>query len=461
MQDDFYRTEKEQFERLLNYGIAAVKGKDMPQARRWLEKASSIFPSDSRAWLWLSATTEDVTEKRTFLERAVAAEPSNTAARRALVMLSTQVDHSRVLAEGQSPAHLPSTQTQPSTAQAYACPSCGGSLSFDIRLVQMSCPFCGYTQPIDGQPASADSGQPIDFVLPTTRAHRWAESQQRVSCQKCGALTLLPPGLRADHCPYCGSNRLVASAEQVELLDPQIILLLMKLDEAQAVAQAKIWLSDGAFAPDDLVTQAGRLSLRPAYYPFWCFDGTLEIPWRCEVNEGTNRNPLWVSRSGTEFQFFDNVLIPGLRSLPPVQAARIEPFDLHAALEFKPEYLAGWPALNYDLPLSDASLKARQNVVQQVSRGLYHKIEPGKQKRGIQTGAGQWSGITYKHMLLPLWVGGYTYQGKPFRLWVNGQTGKTDGDKPRDRLKLVFYAILALIAIAFLLFLAYWLFIRG
>ncbi len=460
MQDDFFRSEKEQFERLLNNGIAALKGGDMPQARRWLEKASRIFPSDARPWLWLSATTEDVAEKRTFLERAVAAEPANAAARRGLVLLSSQVDHSRLLAEGQSPDRLPPGETQPSTTQGYACSNCGASLNFEISLSQMSCPHCGYAQPVANQPATSAAGQPIDFVLPTTRAHRWAESQQRVSCANCGALSLLPPGLRADHCPYCGSNRLVASPEQVELLDPQIILL-MKLDEAQAMAQAQTWLGAGALAPDDLAPRAGRLHLRPAYYPFWCFDGTLEIPWRCEVNEGTDRNPRWVSRSGTEFQFFDDVLAPGLRSLPSALADRLGPFDLQSALEFKPEYLAGWPALNYDLPLSDASLNARQSVVQQVSRGLYHKIEPGKQKRNIQTGAGQWSGMTYSHLLLPLWVGGYTYQGRAFRVWVNGQTGKADGEKPRDSVKIALYVILAFIVIAFFLFLAYWIFARG
>ena len=460
MPDDFSHSESEQFERLLNYGIAAVKGKDMPQARRWLEKASRIFPGDARPWLWLSAATDDLAEKRSFLERAVAAEPSNTAAKRGLVMLSAKIDHSRVLAEGESPAHPPPGEALPSAAHDYTCPSCGGQLRFDMHTAKVTCTHCGYAQPVPSQPASTTPAQPIDFVLPTTRAHRWAASRQRVSCQSCGALTLLPPGQRTDQCPYCGSNRLVASPEQVELLDPQAILLL-KLDETQAAAQVQKWLREGALVPDDLANQAGRLPLRMAYYPFWCFDGTLEIPWRCEVNEGTDRNPRWVSRSGTEFQFFDDVLVPGLRSLAPSESARMEPFDLPSALAFKPEYLIGWLALNYDLPLSDASLLARQNVVQQFNRSLPAKIEPGRQKRNLTTGVGKWSGMTYQHVLLPLWAGSYTYQGKAYRLWVNGQSGKVGGEKPRDSIKALLYAVLVVSSVAFAMYLIYWFFIRG
>ena len=54
----------------------------------------------------------------------------------------------------------------------------------------------------------------------------------------------------------------------------------------------------------------------------------------------------------------------------------------------------------------------------------------------MRTGAGQWSGITFKHLLLPLWTGTYRYQGKEYRLMINGQMGKVAGKKPRDNVKV-------------------------
>ena len=43
--------------------------------------------------------------------------------------------------------------------------------------------------------------------------------------------------------------------------------------------------------------------------------------------------------------------------------------------------------------------------------------------------------MTFKYVLLPIWTGGYRYQGKEYRILINGQTGKVSGEKPRDLLK--------------------------
>jgi hypothetical protein len=50
--------------------------------------------------------------------------------------------------------------------------------------------------------------------------------------------------------------------------------------------------------------------------------------------------------------------------------------------------------------------------------------------------AGNWIGMTYKHLLLPVWIGTYHYRGKEYHLLVNGQTGKIGGRKPRDTVKV-------------------------
>jgi hypothetical protein len=230
--------------------------------------------------------------------------------------------------------------------------------------------------------------------------------------------------------------------------------LLIKIDEQNAIKRQTV-AGQGPARADDLVMRHGGLNLRPAYYPFWTFDGTLEIPWSCQVNEGSNDHPRWVPRSGTEYEFFDDVLVPGLRSMSEAELARIEPFNLKDLVEFSPAYVAGWGALAYDYPLADASLRARGRVLQRVTLFLFTKVEAGRQKRDFRTGAGGWSGLTFKHVLLPLWVGTYQYQGKPYRLIVNGQTGKVGGIKPRDNLKLGIVLIIAVVVLAMLSALLY------
>jgi hypothetical protein len=59
--------------------------------------------------------------------------------------------------------------------------------------------------------------------------------------------------------------------------------------------------------------------------------------------------------------------------------------------------------------------------------------------------------LTYKLALLPIYIGNYPFQGKRYRLLVNGQTGKVNGDKPVDHLKTTMMVITGVILLAILL----------
>jgi hypothetical protein len=142
-------------------------------------------------------------------------------------------------------------------------------------------------------------------------------------------------------------------------------------------------------------------------------------------------------RNGVEFELFDDLLVPGLTQFSWKDLNRLSPFNVKDLVEFKLDYLAGWPALTYNRPLAKASLLAREQVVKKVRRELYNRVEVGKQKRNLNPGAVNWSDMTFKHILLPVWVGTYRYQGQDYQIMINGQTGKVTGEKPRDTLKTV------------------------
>jgi DNA-directed RNA polymerase subunit RPC12/RpoP len=440
-------------------GIHAVRNGHLTQAWSLLTTATQINPLDARPWLWLTETTDDPKEKRDYLEHAVAADPHNGAARRGLALLTGKIDRETILSEGESvEARQPTEPEDAHTKKAFLCPQCGAHMEFDIHSSNLVCRSCGHVQD-SVELSAADTEQVLDFVLPTTSGHRWAESQQNLRCQRCGAGSLWPPGQKALQCPYCGSHQLIQSEETSQLVDPQAIAL-MQIDEKEANRLAKEWLGRGWTAPDDLARKAGKSPLHPAYHPFWTFDGTLDIKWTCEVNEGSSNSPRWVMRNGVEFELFDDVLIPGLTALKFKDLNKLSPFNLKDVVTFKPDYLAGWPALTYDRPLAKASLLARELVVRRFRQELHSRVEVGKQKRNLDTGGVNWSDMTFKHVLLPVWVGTYKYQGKEYKIMINGQTGRVIGDKPRDRLKttgivlsvlltiVVVIAILAIIALS-------------
>jgi len=441
--------EAREFEQHINEGIIAVKNGNLELAKKLLNQAAQMNSSDPRIWIWLSATTDDLAERREYLERAVALDPSNATAKRGLMLINDKLDNSPLMPEGASIAPSLEPVTEEAILKTYICPNCGASISFDIHETTLVCQFCGFTGKVDQQVLDESTDQALDATLPTERAHRWAESQTRLTCEQCGAILILPAGQTADRCPYCSANRFITSQSLMELVDPKVIGLF-KVDLQKAGANVKAWLSHGILAPDDLSVRHAGMQLNPAYYPFWIFEGTVEVPWFYEANEGTGRMPNWETHSGSHFEMFKDLLVPGLRKMAPKDIAGIQPFNLDELVGFSPDFLAGWIALTYDYPLADASLQAREHIISKVKRSLASEVDPGRVKRNFDFGAGKWSGLTYKLALLPIYIGNYQFQGQRYRLFVNGQTGKVFGKKPLDMVKMVLYSASGLVLLIIL-----------
>jgi DNA-directed RNA polymerase subunit RPC12/RpoP len=454
-----------EYENLLREGIHAVKDGRLTLARRLLNRAAAQNPQDARVWLWLSGTTEDPQERRKLLEKAVGADPYNTAARKGLALLEEQLGPS--LYEPAEPAEIDrlaagsqADQAVPAGTVSYDCPQCGGRLNFQLGENDPVCESCGYIHLTAKELAADEAEKPIVHVMHQKRAHSWAASQLEVECEKCGAHTLEPPGKKTTSCPYCGSNQLIESSDLKELLDPQVIALF-KIDSSEAHHLAREWLNTGLFAPDDLQQQVKKLGLRPAYYPFWTLDGSVEISWSAEVRDPGSQSPYreqqWRYTDGVVVEFFDDILVSGVSSLDHEAVAAIEPFNLKDVIAFDPDHLAGWPAMYYDRPLSEASMLARQRVVSRLRPRVRRQVAPGLESRNIQIGGGNWSGVTFKHVLLPIWVGTYTYKKDTFHVLVNGQNGKVGGAKPRDPVKLFgIWAIVAFLALGLLALIVWW-----
>ena len=427
------------YDRVLWEGIRALKDGSKNLAWALLTQATELNPYEATPWLWLSKATDDPLEQEEYLDKALSIDPTNVAALKGLEEirkgLGEKVDElpfNPNLSRGKMEIVEPVIAT---AKRVFLCPSCGAHMEFQPETTSFSCLYCGLTQEMK-ESSAADDEQVMAKVLPTAKGHRWASAQQRMICSRCGANSIWPPGQTAVECPYCGSRQLLKSKDTEELLDPQGIAI-MQIDEDLAAKNIVDWLGKGWTAPDDLQDSARKSLLRSAYYPFWTFDGTLEVNWSCYVNESIRERNDWEPRNGVEFELFDDVLIPGLKSINIHTFRKLGMYNLKDVVDFKPTYLAGWPALTYDRPLAEATLLAREQVIRKVRRDLHVRVLPGVQKRDIQTGGLNWHNMTFKLILLPVWIGQYRYRGKKYPVMVNGQTGYVAGEKPKDHFKTI------------------------
>ncbi|HEY4721715.1 MAG TPA: hypothetical protein VII92_07710, partial [Anaerolineae bacterium] len=223
--------------------------------------------------------------------------------------------------------------------------------------------------------------------------------------------------------------------------------------------------------PNDLKALGGGQKLRGVYLPFWTFDAHAESDWRAEsgdyyyvtewvtvtrdgkqVREQQQVQKIrWHWSSGHHADNYDDVLVYATRSIATKILQKIYPYDTQKLLAYKPDFLAGWSAESYQVPLAEA-WPIGKDIIYGDERGKCDREVPGDTHRNLSVST-QLSALTYKHVLLPVWVASYRYNNKTFQFMINGQNGKVQGEKPISWIKVAIAVVIALIVIGVIAYL--------
>lgn len=343
----------------------------------------------------------------------------------------------------------------------FPCPACGAELRFDPSSQGMLCAHCGYAEPVETGPRPLpefDLRAAVENALPAT-----AMEETRVArCDSCGAEVEYDAALHARECPFCAAP-LVSGTGVSRHIKPQAQLPFL-LSEAEARAAMTRWLGRLWFAPSDLrrYARADR-ALSGIYAPFWTYDAATETVYagaRGDVRYETRHVPVtidgrrrmqaqqvarvdWRPARGRVTREFDDVAVLGSTSLPKRYADAIGPWDLSALAPYDPRFLAGFRAEAYTVGVEDGYAEAKA-VMNAVIEGDVRADIGGDQQRidRVETKVGR---LTFKHVLLPMWLAAFRYRGKSYRFVVNGRTGAVEGERPYSAVKIAVAVVVGLV----------------
>lgn len=280
----------------------------------------------------------------------------------------------------------------------------------------------------------------------------------RVSiCPNCAAQVELAGAEHAANCPFCATP-FVADTGEHRHIKPRAILPFA-LDERAAKQAMSEWLGRLWFAPSGLqdYSRKGR-KMEGIYVPFWTFDADTRSSYRGERGQvyyetrSVTRNGKrvqervqrvrWYPASGRVNRFFDDVLVLASKSLPKRFTDALEPWDLAELVPYSPEYIAGFRAEGYSIDIEDGFVEARTQMDRVIARDVRFDIGGDRQRvHHIDTKV---SDVTFKHILLPVWLAAYKYRGKSYRFVVNARTGRVQGERPYSTWKIAVAIVLGL-----------------
>ncbi|PWJ18295.1 TFIIB-type zinc finger domain-containing protein [Jannaschia seohaensis] len=343
----------------------------------------------------------------------------------------------------------------------FPCDNCGADMRFDPGDDRMVCDHCGHVETLARSAPTAIREIDIRRGLDAASQDAEMEETRVLSCPNCAAQVEFDPAVHAAECPFCatpvvtdtGTNRHIKPAA----VGPFV------LEERQAHDAMERWLGSLWFAPNGLTKYVRKgQKMNGVYVPFWTIDAQTDTAYQGQrgdvyyvtqtvVKDGKPTQVQvpkvrWTPKRGRVARFFDDVLILASTSLPKHHTDALQPWDLAGLAPYAPQYLAGFRAEAYSVDLSQGLEEAKQRMEAVIARDV--RMDIGGDQQRIDRMQTQLSDVTFKHILLPVWVAAYKYRGQSYRFVVNGQSGRVQGERPYSAVKIAIAVVAALLLLA-------------
>lgn len=339
------------------------------------------------------------------------------------------------------------------------CPSCSASIEFNPASGKLTCPYCGYETEIAAPEKQEEKvAQEMDFTMAEESGNfNWGVEKKTVICKSCAAETIYDALQVADSCPYCGSNQ-VMEASAKNTLAPNGVCAF-EITDKQAGENFQSWIKGKWFTPKAAKESAKPDSFKGVYLPYWTFDTKTSSRYSARYGrhrtvtdkEGNTRTETdWYSTSGFYQEFIDDHLISATARYDRNMMRKIEPFNLLNNKAYKPEYVSGFLSERYSIGLQDGWSQAKREISDHLEAQITSKIRWEHNADVVSSlhFSTTHDDITYKYLMLPIWLSSFRYKEKVYRFMVNGQTGRVGGDAPISPLRVTIAVIVSLITIA-------------
>ncbi|MEL6812195.1 MAG: DNA helicase PriA [Bacteroidota bacterium] len=347
------------------------------------------------------------------------------------------------------------TKPQQKSELKKSCINCGAELMYAPGTTELKCEYCGHTQEI---PPSEMGFEELELkpYLDTLGAQSHSEAITMLECKNCGANQHIEENYKSLHCVYCSSPLIIEDAYKEEWILPGAVLPF-QLDQAKAHLIFKKWVKGLWWAPNKLKKATlDPQNTKGLYVPYWTFDAQLYASYSGQrgeyyyvtktVGSGKNRRTVqerrtrWYPASGNISGFIDDTLIKASKQKAGVIPRKVALWDLQGLKPFDSGFLSGFVTEKYTIPLKDGHLSAGKEAERIADRWVRRDI--GGDTQQVHSINMTLSEETFKHILLPVYVSAYSFKGKRYNFFVNGQTGKLSGKRPYSFWKIFLFVLM-------------------
>lgn len=355
---------------------------------------------------------------------------------------------------------------QQNTELKKSCVNCGAELKYKPGTSSITCEYCGHEEQITVDPNGFEELE-LSVYLKEMGAQSHSEEISMLHCKNCGANQHVEENYKSLHCVYCSMPLIVEDMYTEDWILPGAVLPF-QIDQKKSFQIFKKWVSGLWWAPNNLK----KASLDPQftkglYLPFWTFDAQLRASYTGQRGEyyyetqtykdskGNTRTrqvrrTRWYPASGRISGFIDDTLIKASKQKAGRVPKSVARWNLSKLKPFNTSFLTGFVTEKYTIPLQQGHLESKEEARRIADRWCRRDI--GGDTQRVSSIDMHLSEETFKHILLPMYVSAYRYNGKEYNFFVNGETGTVSGSRPYSFWKIFFAVLVGLIIIGVVIY---------
>lgn len=348
-------------------------------------------------------------------------------------------------------------------SKTYPCQSCGADLKFDPATQKLACEACGAAFEIDEATGTPVNERDLRDALERIRQGKLARTEhmlpgeKEIVCQNCGGHTTFTGSLTSNNCPYCLTPIQRDDVHDAPDRLPVDGVVPFAVDQKQAQELIGQWINKRWFAPNEFKSYGRTGSFASVYGAYFTYDADTHTEYHGErgddyqvvVGEGQNRRTetrtRWSHVRGAVDNQFDDVTVFANTGFEKKRIDKLEPWPTSTAKPFSAQYVAGHLSRTYDRDVEECLDDATEAMTGAIQTTIRRDI--GGDRQRIHSMNIQWQTMTYKHLLMPIWLLTVIYLQQPYQVYINGVTGEVHGARPYSKAKII-AAVAAALAVA-------------
>lgn len=348
---------------------------------------------------------------------------------------------------------------------ANRCPSCGGTLRFDIKKQKLVCEYC--MSEFDAENAPQMGG--------ATESQAFGQEEETIdakifTCPNCGAEVFATDLDAVEYCSYCGT--FVTLESRLAKLQKPSYILPFTITKEKCLELYKERLKAARFLPKDMSAEKAESSFRRIYIPYWAYE--LEFDRNNLLSMNTHES--WTSGNKEYTQHYniqaraegrmENLFFDASATLDDRIGEEIGNYPLDSLQPYNSSIMAGSYAdvadVSKDTYESDVYGRGKEVLTDEIRSDLSQNGGRGASGASVRSVSSLSTfrttqdiktigKISSKLAMLPVWFMTWKNNDRLCYAVVNGSTGKMFAEIPSDIKKYTMTSLFLAVPIFILL----------